>query len=135
MISRIYERLFSVKARSLPKESRRTEATRAFEELENWKNSAPEDFRPGQPIRSHRLGKPQAVALAVQIHFYYYNVRIALSRISMLALALDPENQMHYKLTLTESARAVIDLVHLIHLEPFVLPWYAQSPLANAPCP
>ncbi|KAG4268331.1 hypothetical protein FPRO04_14799, partial [Fusarium proliferatum] len=79
--------------------------------------------RPGLPIRSYRLGKPQAVALAVQIHFYYYNVQIALSRISILALALDPESQMRYKLALTESARAIIDLVHLIHLEPFVLPW------------
>jgi hypothetical protein len=125
MISRIYERLFSVRARSLPKETRQIEATRAFEELENWKSSAPEDVRPGLPIRSHRLGKPQTVALAVQIHFYYHNVRIALSRISIIALALNDEERMRYKLTLTESARAVIDLVHLIHLEPFIVSWYA----------
>ncbi|EXA30695.1 hypothetical protein FOVG_17960 [Fusarium oxysporum f. sp. pisi HDV247] len=122
MISRIYERLFSVKARSLSKESRRTEAARAFEELEHWKNSAPEDFRPGLPVKAHRLGKPQAVALAIQIHFYYHNVRIALSRVSILASARDHENPMRYKLTLTESARAIIDLVHLIHHEPFVSP-------------
>ncbi|WKT51665.1 hypothetical protein QSH57_002179 [Fusarium oxysporum f. sp. vasinfectum] len=73
MISRIYERLFSVKAKSLSKEIRRTEALRAFEELENWKDLIPESFCPGMPIRSHRLGKSQEVALAIQIRFCYHN--------------------------------------------------------------
>ncbi|KAG4253852.1 hypothetical protein FPRO03_14223 [Fusarium proliferatum] len=123
MISRIYERLFSVKAKSLSKDVRRTEALRAFEELENWKDSIPESFCPGMPIRSHRLGKSQAVALAVQICFCYHNVRIALSRVSISASTGDFENQMRYKLSLTDSARAIIEVVHLIHLEPFVLPW------------
>ncbi|KAK2470063.1 hypothetical protein H9L39_18211 [Fusarium oxysporum f. sp. albedinis] len=73
MISGIYERLFSAKARSLSKECPQIEATRAFEELENWKNSAPEELRPGLPVRPHRLEKPQSVALAIQIHFWYHN--------------------------------------------------------------
>ncbi|RKK21210.1 hypothetical protein BFJ67_g17402 [Fusarium oxysporum f. sp. cepae] len=123
MISRIYERLFSVKAKSLSKEIRRTEALRAFEELENWKDSIPESFRPGMPIRSHRLGKSQAVALSVQIRFCYHNIRIALSRVSISASTGDSENQMRYKLSLTDSARAIIEVVHLVHPEPFVLPW------------
>ncbi|KAG4254691.1 hypothetical protein FPRO03_14174 [Fusarium proliferatum] len=126
MISRIYERLFSVKSKSLSKEIRRTEALCAFEELENWKDSIPESFRPGMPIRSHRLGKSHAVALAIQIRFCYHNVRIALSRVSISASTGDSENQMRYKLSLTDSARAIIEVVHLIHLEPFVLPCRIQ---------
>ncbi|KAI3572434.1 hypothetical protein IWW34DRAFT_891967 [Fusarium oxysporum f. sp. albedinis] len=122
MISGIYERLFSAKARSLSKECPQIEATRAFEELENWKNSAPEELRPGLPVRPHRLEKPQSVALAIQIHFWYHNVRIALSRVSISVSTRDHANSRCYKLTLTESASAIIDLVHLIHLEPFVSP-------------
>jgi hypothetical protein len=119
----IYQRLFSVKARSLCQESRQLEASRCLEELETWKLSVPENLRPGLRLRSHRLGQPQAVYLAVQIHFSYYNVRIALERVCILAWAQDLQEQMRYKLLLTESARSTIDLVHLIDLEPFVLPW------------
>ncbi|EXK25803.1 hypothetical protein FOMG_17574 [Fusarium oxysporum f. sp. melonis 26406] len=123
MASGIYQRLFSVKAKSLSQESRQMEASRCLEELETWRLSVPESLRPGPRLRSHRLGHPQAVYVAVQIHFSYYNVRIALARVCILAWAQDPEEQMRYKLILTESARSIIDLIHLIDLEPFVLPW------------
>ncbi|KAG5754938.1 hypothetical protein H9Q70_002439 [Fusarium xylarioides] len=94
-----------------------------MEELEIWRLSVPESLRPGLRLRSHRLGQPQALYLAVHIHFSYYNVRIALFRVCVLAWAQDSEEQMRYKLLLAESARSIIDLVHFIDLEPFVLPW------------
>ncbi|WJG37040.1 uncharacterized protein FOBCDRAFT_253746 [Fusarium oxysporum Fo47] len=123
MASDIYQRLFSVKARSSSQALRRREASRCLEELEAWRLSVPESFRPGLRLRSHRLGQPQAVYLAVQIHFSYYNVRIALARVCLLAWAQDSEEQTRYTLLLTESARSITDLVHFIDLEPFVLPW------------
>ncbi|EGU73128.1 hypothetical protein FOXB_16363 [Fusarium oxysporum f. sp. conglutinans Fo5176] len=123
MASDIYQRLFSVKARSSSQALRQREASRSLEELETWRLSVPESFRPGLRLRSHRLGQPQAVYLAVQIHFSYYNVRIALARVCLLAWVQDSEEQTRYKLLLTESARSIIDLVHFIDLEPFVLPW------------
>ncbi|WKT51481.1 FAD/NAD(P)-binding domain superfamily [Fusarium oxysporum f. sp. vasinfectum] len=123
MASDIYQRLFSVKARSSSQALRQREASRCLEELETWRLSVPESFRPGLRLRSHRLGQPQAVYLAVQIHFSYYNVRIALARVCLLAWVQDSEEQTRYKLLLTESARSIIDLVHFIDLEPFVLPW------------
>ncbi|KAM5372391.1 hypothetical protein ACJA88_009140 [Fusarium oxysporum] len=123
MASDIYQRLFSVKARSSSQSLRRREASRCLEELEAWRLSVPESFRPGLRLRSHRLGQPQAVYLAVQIHFSYYNVRIALARVCLLAWAQDSEEQTRYTLLLTESARSITDLVHFIDLEPFVLPW------------
>ncbi|EXA34103.1 hypothetical protein FOVG_14956 [Fusarium oxysporum f. sp. pisi HDV247] len=123
MASDIYQRLFSVKARSSSQALRQREASRCLEELETWRLSVPESFRPGLRLRSHRLGQPQAVYLAVQIHFSYYNVRIALARVCLLAWVQDSEEQTRYKLLLTESARSIIDMVHFIDLEPFVLPW------------
>ncbi|KAL5586772.1 hypothetical protein FOBRF1_016642 [Fusarium oxysporum] len=123
MASDIYQRLFSVKARSLSPELRQLEANRCLEELEAWRLSVPETFRPGIRFRSYQLGQPQAVYVAVQIHFSFYNIRIALARVCILAWIQDLEEQMRYKLLLTESARSIIDLIHLIDLEPFVLPW------------
>lgn len=123
MASDIYQRLFSVKARSSSQALRQREASRCLEELEAWRLSVPESFRPGLRLRSHRLGQPQAVYLAVQIHFSYYNVRIALARVCLLAWAQDSEEQTRYRLLLTDSARSITDLVHFIDLEPFVLPW------------
>ncbi|CZR44008.1 uncharacterized protein FPRO_13816 [Fusarium proliferatum ET1] len=123
MASDIYRRLFSVKARSSSQDLRQREASRCLEELESWRLSIPESFRPGLRLRPHRFGQPQAIYLAVQVHFSYYNMRIALSRVCLLAWAQDSEEQKRYKLLLTESARSIIDLVHFIELEPFVLPW------------
>lgn len=123
ILSRTYENLFSVNARHLSKKSIHAASDRVFEELESWRLSIPEEFRPGLPMRTHKLGSPMTTFLAIQLHFYYYNVRIGALRVVMQTCSDDTERYLSYREALAETAEGIADLVHLIPLEAFVSPW------------
>lgn len=94
-----------------------------FGELESWRLSVPEDFRPGLPIRTHKLGNLVTSFLAVQLHLYYYNVRIAALRVALQTCSNETERYFEYRRSLTEAGEGIAGLVHLIPLEAFVSPW------------
>lgn len=83
----------------------------------------PEDFRPGLPIRTHKLGNLVTSFLAVQLHLYYYNVRIAALRVALQTCSNETERYFEYRRSLTEAGEGIAGLVHLIPLEAFVSPW------------
>lgn len=123
LLSRIYEELFSVKARRRPKESIQMTSDKLLEELESWKLSVPDLLRPGSSIRIHKLGNLVMTSLAVQLHFFYYNIHIAILRAALQTCPPNSEKYFTYEQALVDSAKGITDLVHLVPLEPFVSTW------------
>ena len=122
-LSQVYEELFSAKARRQKKEITATIVDRIFQLVETWKLSIPEDFRPGLPVRPHRMGSLMTTSLAVQLHFFYYNIRVAVLRASAQSCSDDTEKITSYRQALVDCAKGIADLVHLVPLEPFVSTW------------
>lgn len=124
MMSRAYDKLFSISATLNSKTAYDTGIEKIREQLEQWKDTIPEKFRPCNPIRPHQLGSPLLLAIAVRIHLMYYNLQIALSRLSLHTCGdILSERVSQSKMTLMSTARSIVDTTQFIAIEPFTSAW------------
>lgn len=90
---------------------------RVQELLEDWRMSIPLQFRPREAHRGFIFRDSRSKYLAIQTHYYYYHLVIALER---LTLHLDREvNRQESKRHLLNAARGVIELTRFIDVEPY----------------
>ena len=115
-----YSSLFSLSASVKPKESYRSAIQDVRRVLEEWRLLVPVDFRPKEAIQPTRWVSPSIKLVAMQTQYSYYNLIIALER---LTLHIDPDESVsreQSKRNLLSAARAVIELIQFIDIEPYM---------------
>lgn len=79
----------------------------------------PLDYRPGKPIRERLMRFPHTLHATIELHFLYYTLQIALSR---LILQVMPDHASEARKSnqrvLVETARSIVDATKCISLEP-----------------
>ncbi|KAL5343241.1 fungal-specific transcription factor domain-containing protein [Aspergillus crustosus] len=86
--------------------------------LEDWRLSIPVEFRPKEPLQRHRLIDGVSKEIALRTHYYYYQLVIALGRLTLHVSRniARSENSMR---ALLNTAREVINLTRYIDVEPY----------------
>lgn len=86
--------------------------------LEEWRVSVPEAIRPKEPLRLSESASPSTKSVAIQTQYLYYNLVFAVERLS---LHVDPDEKLDRedsKWELMNAARAVVELLQFIKIEP-----------------
>jgi hypothetical protein len=124
LTSRAYESIFSISATIVSAESTRNKIDNFAMELEGWRKSIPTQFQPGNSFPASSKSNPTLAFSTLRVHFHYYSVIIALSRLS---LSLHPEEISR---TMTESrkqllnaARKIIELTDHIEVKAHTPIW------------
>ncbi|KAJ5871951.1 uncharacterized protein N7529_004304 [Penicillium soppii] len=115
-----YTTLFSTRSSLQSAEDCLYSIKRVRRELEEWRLSVPMAFRPKEAIRLSELECPRTKMVALQTHYLYCNLIFAVEHLS---LHVDPEEKLDRedsKWELMNAARAVIELVSLIEIEPYM---------------
>ncbi len=124
LISRAYEMLFSISATLNSTELSHAAIDTVNDDLECWRKSIPEGFRPGDPFRPTHFCDHSSLAVGLRIQYHYYSIVIALSRIS---LHVDANNASYRtsksKKALMNAARVVIELTTYIDTEAHAPIW------------
>ncbi|KAL1853347.1 hypothetical protein Plec18170_005344 [Paecilomyces lecythidis] len=124
LLSKAFEMLFSVTARMNSVESYYSAIDMTSDDLERWRNSIPEQFRPGLPFRAQHFVSSCALQVALRIHYYYYSGVIALSRLTLNVGAANPgPRESESKKALMNAARFIIELTRYIDAEAYTPIW------------
>lgn len=124
LISKVHEALFSVSAILNGPELSYAAIDTANDDLECWRKSIPEGFRPGDPFRPASFWDRSSMAVMLKTHYHYYSAIIALSRITLQVNTQKPSHrQSESKKALMDAARAVIELTRYIDTEAYTPIW------------
>lgn len=128
LISRAYETLFSISATMNTAETTYANIDRTSDELDRWRLSIPESFRPGEPFQMKHFPDHVSMAVAVRIRYHYESIIIALSR---KTLHVEGENassrRSSSKNALMNAARTVVELTRYIDTEAHAPIWFIGS--------
>jgi hypothetical protein len=123
LVSRAYETLFSVSARMKSPEQYFAAIDRVDADLEKWRNSIPNEFRPGEPFRPQHCTTSSSM-IALRAHFYYHAVVVALCRLTLhLGAGTSSARQEEAKKRLMRTARHVVENTRYIDAEPYTPIW------------
>ncbi|KAL3455916.1 hypothetical protein BJX64DRAFT_53649 [Aspergillus heterothallicus] len=112
--------LHSVSAQLKSTEVRRLSIEQIGSMLEAWRISIPEQLRPGTSTL-FPVTAPWSVRLAaLQLHFIYYHIVIALERLSLYLNSDGGDKAKASKERLMNTARTVIELTRFIEMQPHV---------------
>jgi hypothetical protein len=115
-----YSSLFSMSAALRSKESYLGAIQDVRRILEDWRLWVPVGFRPQGPLECSQFSSPSTKLIAIQTQYLYYNLVIALER---LTLHVDPDessSREDSKRNLMNAARTVIELIRFIDIQPYV---------------
>lgn len=124
LLSKAYESLFSVTATLCPTELSYSVIGAVSDDLERWRVSIPEPFRPGTPFQAAYLQGHLSMAVALRIRYHYYSTVIALCRLYLQVSAETRSvRQSESRKTLMNAAREIIELTRHIDTEPYTPIW------------
>ncbi|KAH8590057.1 hypothetical protein B0O99DRAFT_599320 [Bisporella sp. PMI_857] len=127
LISKAYETLFSISATLAPPDEIQAAIDIFKIELEHWRISIPEQFRPGDSHVTKFLGS-SSIVVTIRVHYYYYSVVIALARLS-LNLRLEESSRLviESKKALLNAAQVIVELTRYIDAEAYTPIWILGS--------
>lgn len=124
LLSKAYESLFSISATLRPAELSCTAIDVVSNDLEQWRVSIPEPFRPGSLFPSAGLQPHSSMEVALRIRYHYYSAVIALSRLDLQVSAERYKTrESESRMMLMNTARAIIELTRYIDAEPHTPIW------------
>ncbi|KAH8645936.1 fungal-specific transcription factor domain-containing protein [Tricladium varicosporioides] len=128
LISRAYEVLFSISATLDSTELSYAAIDSINDDLERWRKSIPEGFRPGDSFQLKHFLDHSSTTVALRVHYHYYSLVIALSRMSLHVDAETPScRKSKSKNTLMNAARVIIELTRYIDTEAHAPIWILGS--------
>ncbi|KAE8418970.1 major facilitator superfamily domain-containing protein [Aspergillus pseudocaelatus] len=116
--SQAYELLFSISATQSSTETYYTTIDYVQERLEKWRLTVPEPFRPGESCPQQTFNDPVSKMVALQTHYSYYSMVIALARLTLQIGSDDGARQDDSRRSLMASARRIIELTQYIDKAP-----------------
>lgn len=116
----VYTSLFSISASLRSPELYQSTMDHIHGILEEWRQTIPAEFKPGDSM-NFPLSAPLSVRLAaLQIHFSYYHIIIALERLALYLNRDGGEKAQMSKQRLMNTARTIIELTKHIDIQPHV---------------
>ncbi|KFY09158.1 hypothetical protein V491_08377 [Pseudogymnoascus sp. VKM F-3775] len=127
LISKAYDTLFSITA-TLAAADETQAAINTFNiELEHWRSSIPEDFRPGNSLDALKFPDGNLMAVILRVHYHYYSVVIALSRLGLNVQREETSHSVESKKALLNAARVIVELTRYIDIEAYTPIWILGS--------
>lgn len=126
LVSRIYSSLFSVSSAGNITRFYRASIYRLHDDLEAWRMSIPEPYRPGEPLRARALPGPLAISIALSTHYLYLNAHLNLLRTALHIGADEPgtDRQLETKKLLMKTACSILELTKHIEVATYTSIWY-----------
>ncbi|KAI9039795.1 fungal specific transcription factor domain-containing protein [Aspergillus affinis] len=125
LVSRIYSTIFSLSAAGNSSSYYLDRIQHLLEELESWKASIPECYRPGEPLKARLMPGPVAVSVALHAQYYYYNALMTLSR-TALYIGDGPKEmglQLRMKRLFIDTACSILELTKYIEVASYTSLW------------
>ncbi|RAQ57073.1 hypothetical protein COH20_009313 [Aspergillus flavus] len=116
--SQAYELLFSITATQSSTETYYTRIDHVHERLEKWRLTVPDGFRPGESCSPQTFTEPVSKMVALQTHYSYHSMVIALARLTLQIGSDDGVRQEDSRRSLMASARRIIELTQYIDKAP-----------------
>ncbi|KAE8331069.1 cytochrome P450 [Aspergillus sergii] len=116
--SQAYELLFSITATQSSTETYYTRIDHVHERLEKWRLTVPDGFRPGESCSPQTFVEPVSKMVALQTHYSYHSMVIALARLTLQIGSDDGARQEDSRRSLMASARRIIELTQYIDKAP-----------------
>jgi len=129
LLSRAYQCLFTVNVAVNPPNIYWEKIDLLKEELEKWRNSIPELFRPGNALKTRDLPS-SAVTIAIRLQYFYYNALMAIFRVTVHVGADELSNierLKESKRSMMRCARSILELTKFIDVETYTPSWYVKS--------
>ncbi|GME58263.1 Fungal specific transcription factor domain containing protein [Neofusicoccum parvum] len=126
LVSQIYENLFAINATGKSATAYYSIIDELSANLEAWRASIPEPFRPGAEFRARAFRGPPATTLAIFVQYLYYSVLLALSRATLHVAATSVEHAARHqegKRLLMRTARSILELTKYIEVETYTPVW------------
>jgi hypothetical protein len=127
ILSKAYESLFSISATLNSTETYLKNIDSIRKDLEEWKDSLPPEFRPGPSLQQRDDIGPKSKFLTMKLHYSYYHVLIALSRLTLHVCRAESTELQGRLITSTSelmhSARSIINLTQNIDQAPYTPTW------------
>ncbi|KAH7318101.1 fungal-specific transcription factor domain-containing protein [Stachybotrys elegans] len=120
IVSIVYTSLFSVSASLRAPEHCQATMDQVHDMLEKWRKSLPVAFRPGDAADFPSSASNVVRLVAVKMHFRYYQLIIALDRLTLFLNRENGPRQQASKQRLMLTARAIIELTGHIQVQPHV---------------
>ncbi|KKA16524.1 Fungal specific transcription factor [Rasamsonia emersonii CBS 393.64] len=133
LVSKIYSSLFSVSSAGKTTGFYHTSICQLRDELEEWRMSIPERYRPGEPLRARSLPGMLAVSIALTTQYLYFNALLTLLRTSLQVGAdeLGTAHQLATKKFLMKTACSILELTTYIEVATYTSLWVlALMPLS-----
>lgn len=126
LVSKIYSSLFSVSSAGKTTGFYHTSICQLRDELEEWRMSIPERYRPGEPLRARSLPGMLAVSIALTTQYLYFNALLTLLRTSLQVGAdeLGTAHQLATKKFLMKTACSILELTTYIEVATYTSLWY-----------
>ncbi|CAH0047768.1 unnamed protein product [Clonostachys solani] len=116
----VYNSLFSISASLRSRESYQVAMGHIRRILEDWRQSIPAEYRPGDSASFPASPTMSISLIALQVHYSYYHIIIALERLTLhLELEQGDKGQMS-KQRLMNTARTIIELTKHIDVQPHI---------------
>jgi hypothetical protein len=130
LVSRIYSSLFTVSSGGHPTSVYHTSIRQLHDELEAWRMSIPEQYRPREAVQGRALPGTLAISIAVQTQYLYFNALLTLLRVS-LHVGTDHDDmgtahQQETKRQLMKTACSILDLTKYIEVATYTSLWYVS---------
>jgi hypothetical protein len=109
-----YSTIFSVSASQQPFETVLKAVENVRSRLETWRMSIPVAFRPMEPFDATKITASIHTMVALETHFCYYELTIALERVLVHIAQRRSEPTTPSQLRMVEAARSIVELGPLI---------------------
>ncbi|KKZ67842.1 hypothetical protein EMCG_06502 [[Emmonsia] crescens] len=120
LCSMTYTSLFSTEATLKNKTSLLASIKRIQNRLEQWRLSVPMAYRPKEALQLSKFERPSTKWIVIQTHYLYYNLVIAVERLSLHIYSEDDPDTNDSQRNLRDAAQSVAELVPFIDLAPHV---------------
>lgn len=123
LLTKAFDALFSISATLSSTNTSRAAICMVNDDLERWRQSIPEPFRPGGSFHPTRFPNHVSMRVALRVRLYYCCAVIAVSRISLHFEDSHSRQQAESKMALMNAARDVVELTRYIDAEPYTPAW------------
>ncbi|KAJ5604016.1 hypothetical protein N7537_006972 [Penicillium hordei] len=128
VLSKANDSLFSITATLVPSIAIMTLIDSLNGELERWKESVGEDFRPGTLLQQSGCLNSLSVAVKIRLSYHYYSAVIALARLKLSVASRETNTgKLPCEQVLLHASRSIVELTRYIDVETYTPIWYLLS--------
>lgn len=124
MLSKANDSIFSITATLIPSITITATIDSLNGELERWKESIGEEFRPGTVLQQSGSLNSLSVAVKIRLSYHYYSAVIALARLKLSVTSRETNtSKLPREQVLLHASRSIVELTRYIDVETYTPIW------------